>query len=513
VRAKSGTEDRAPRNSAVLRPVLSAVDELRVKRLVTDSRQVRPGDTFIAYPGEVRDGRDYISLAIARGAASVLWESRGFAWRLSWRVPNLGIADLRRRAGEIASHVYGRPSARLWVIGVTGTNGKTSCSHWIAQSLTRAGRKCAVLGTLGSGFPGALETTLNTTPDAVQLHAMLDGFVRGGARATSVEVSSHGLVQHRLSGIEFDVALFTNLSRDHLDYHGTMRRYRAAKARLFRWPSLKHAVLNLDDAFGAELAMQAARRRVNLVGYGFGRPVAARAGNSGLLRVQGRNLRIGADGLAFDVSTPWGSATLTSRLLGRFNAANLLGSLAALLASDVSLDESVSALQRVETLPGRTECYGGRRQPLIVVDYAHTPDALEQVLRALRELIPHGAARHTPQLICVFGCGGERDRGKRPLMGAIADRLADRAVVTSDNPRNEDPEAIIADIVHGMRAGRAAVEPDRARAIRLAVDMARRGDIVLVAGKGHEQYQEIGGNRRAFSDGATVAAVLREAQS
>ena len=498
--------------SAALQSTLSAIDDLGVKRLVTDSRRIGPGDTFVAYPGEARDGRDYIAQALANRAASVLWEFRHYAWNPAWRIPNLGVADLRRCAGEIASHVCGRPSAKLWVIGVTGTNGKTSCSHWIAESLTRTGRKCAVIGTLGSGFPGALETTLNTTPDAVWLHGALDEFVRAGARAVSMEVSSHGIEQHRLAGIELDVALLTNVSRDHLDYHGTMRRYRAAKARLFRWSSLKYAVLNLDDKFGAEMVSRARRSNTSVLGYGFTRVRSPRASGSRMLRVQGRNLRVGADGLAFDVSTPWGSASLKSRLIGRFNAANLLGSLAALLASEIDLENSVRALQRVKAVPGRTERYGGGSRPLVVVDYAHTPDALEKVLLALREMISRHTSRltpHEPQLICVFGCGGERDRGKRPLMGAIAARLADHVIITSDNPRSEDPDAIIADIARGLRGARAAIEPDRARAIRLAVSMARRGDIVLVAGKGHEQHQEIGGIKHVFSDAAVVTAALR----
>lgn len=514
-RAKRGDEDRGLRNSSatLVRFSLSAIDDLGVKRLVTDSRHVGPGDTFVAYPGEARDGRDYIAQALANGAASVLWENRDYTWNPAWRIPNLGVAALRRRAGEIASHVYGRPSAKLWMIGVTGTNGKTSCSHWIAQSLSRAGPKCAVVGTLGSGFPGALETTLNTTPDAVWLHGALDEFVRRGAGAVSMEVSSHGLAQHRLAGIEFDVALLTNVSRDHLDYHGTMRRYRAAKARLFRWSTLKYAVLNLDDKFGAEMVYRARHSNMSVVGYGFVRARSPRARDSRLLRVQGRNLRVGADGLAFDVSTPWGTASLKSRLIGRFNAANLLGSLAALLASDISLDNSVRALQRVTAAPGRTERYGGGGRPLVVVDYAHTPDALQNVLLALRELISRPAARllsRKPQLICVFGCGGERDRGKRPLMGAIAAALADQVIITSDNPRGEDPDAIIADIAKGRHGARAAIEPDRARAIRLAMGMARRGDIVLVAGKGHEQHQEIAGIKHVFSDAAVVTAALRE---
>lgn len=491
------------------RPDLAALDRLGIKRLATDSRRIRRGDTFVAYPGEMRDGRDHIPQAIAKGAASVLWESRDFSWNPAWHAVNLGVRNLRLRAGEIASHVYGRPSDRLWVIGVTGTNGKTSCSQWIAQSLTRVGRKCAIVGTLGTGFPGSLRPSVNTTPDAVWLHAELGSFLKQGARGVSMEVSSHGLAQHRLSGIQFDVALLTNLTRDHLDYHGTMRSYRAVKAKLFKWPSLKCAVLNLDDKFGAELAAKIPRRNLNVIGYGFGRATAARYRK--LPRVQGGNLHVGTNGLSFDVSTPWGAASLESRLIGRFNAANLLGALAALLASEVSMEDAVNALQRVKAVPGRVERYGGGRRPLVVVDYAHTPDALEKILRALRELIAGREPRdknHGSRLICIFGCGGDRDRGKRPLMGSIATRFADSVIITSDNPRGEDAMAIIADILEGVEA-ECAIVPDRAQAIKQAVAMAHRGDIVLIAGKGHERYQEIGGVKHPFSDAAKAQAALR----
>jgi UDP-N-acetylmuramoyl-L-alanyl-D-glutamate--2,6-diaminopimelate ligase len=498
------------------RSAVRALSTLAIRRLVTDSRAVQPGDTFVAFPGEARDGRHYIGQAIARGAASVLWEKRGFAWDPAWNVPNVGVPALRRRAGEIASQVYNRPSAKLWTIGVTGTNGKTSCSHWIAQSLARTGSKCAVIGTLGSGFPGRLDPTPNTTPDAVTLHGALREFLRNGARAVTMEVSSHGLVQHRLSGVEFDVALLTNLTRDHLDYHGTMRAYRAAKARLFDWPTLKWAVLNLDDAFGGELAVRTGDGGARVIGYGLGSFGKSRV-RQGLERVQGRNLRVGSEGLSLDVLTPWGKASLSSALIGRFNAANLLATLAVLLASDIGLDDAVQALARVRPLPGRTERHGGGSAPVVIIDYAHTPDALHKVLTALRETMnvrragakARKAARpQQPKLFCVFGCGGERDRGKRPLMGAVASRLADLTVITSDNPRGENPLAIIDDIARGTR-GEVIVEPDRTRAVRLAIHMARPKDIVLVAGKGHERHQEIRGVKQPYSDAAEVAAALQ----
>ena len=486
-------------------PDWSALDALRMKRLVSDSRRVVRGDTFVAYPGETRDGRDFVPQAIERGAGSVLWERRGFEWPRSWTVPNAGVDNLRRHAGEIASRIYDRPSARLWMVGVTGTNGKTSCSHWIAQSLTRMRRRCGVVGTLGSGWPGKLEPLGNTTPDAVWLQERLRDFVRQRARAVSMEVSSHGLVQDRVAGIEFDVALFTNLTRDHLDYHRTMRNYRNAKARLFRSPGLKYAVLNLDDSFGAELAARTRSRGVHVLGYGFDRaPVRSLRGRR-IPRLIGRNLRMGVEGLAFDVTTPWGRADVESRLIGRFNAANLLATLAVLLASDGSLDDAVAALQKLTPVAGRTERYGGGRRPLVVVDYAHTPDALENVLRALRNLIETSA--RPGALVCVFGCGGDRDRGKRPLMGRIAAELADRVIVTSDNPRSEDPRAIVDEIVQGIER-RSTVILDRTDAIRDAIAAARMGDVVLIAGKGHENYQEIGGVKHPYSDPAVVRAAL-----
>ncbi len=481
-----------------------ALDHLNIRRLVTDSRRVTRGDTFVAYPGETQDGRRYIAQAIARGAASVLWEKRGFRWHPEWRVPNAGIPQLRARAGLIASRVYGEPSAHLWMIGVTGTNGKTTCSQWIAQALTQCGRRTAVIGTLGYGLGRTLHPLANTTPDAVWLHGELANFLRRGARAVSMEVSSIGLDQDRVAGVEFDVALFTNLTRDHLDYHRTMQRYRRAKLRLFECASLKHAIVNLDDDFGAELAQRVRRRGLTVLGYGFGaRPRDARR----LPRLSGANLEAGAAGMQFDVRSPWGRATIKSPLIGRHNASNLLGTLATLLASDIRFKDAVAALGKLKPVPGRMQKLGGGRSPLVVIDYAHSPDALEQVLKSLREAAAGTGAR----IICVFGCGGDRDRGKRPLMGGVASRLADSVVITSDNPRSEDPRKIIADIRQGMH-GDYAVEPDRRRAIALALREARRGDLVLVAGKGHETYQEIAGVRRPFSDAAIArTALLRRA--
>jgi UDP-N-acetylmuramoyl-L-alanyl-D-glutamate--2,6-diaminopimelate ligase len=473
------------------------LDALGVKRLCNDSRRVRRGDTFVAYPGEAQDGRRFIAQAIANGARAVLWDSRNFKWNPTWRVPNLGVPRLRAYAGHIASRINGEPSARLRMIGVTGTNGKTTCSQWVAHALNATGLHTAVIGTLGYGMRGKLQPLTNTTPDAIWLHAQLAAFARRGARAVSMEVSSIGLDQDRVTGVQFDTALFTNLTRDHLDYHRTLHHYRAAKARLFEWESLEHAIINLDDKFGAELARRIPRRGLKVIGYGFGRAA----------RVRGKNLIADEQGVRFDVATPWGAAHIVSPVIGRFNAYNLLATLTVLLTSGIGLRKATKALTRLTPVPGRLQSIGGGRRPLIIVDYAHTPDALEQVLRTLRDVIADDA-----RLICVFGCGGGRDRGKRPLMGRIAAQLADGVYVTSDNPRGERPLTIIGDVLDGIHSINETLvaTSDRRRAIRHAIARARRDDIVLIAGKGHETYQEIRGVRRPFSDAAVAQSALRE---
>jgi UDP-N-acetylmuramoyl-L-alanyl-D-glutamate--2,6-diaminopimelate ligase len=478
-------------------PELIASLGVPVRRLVVDSRKVGPGDTFVACPGEKQDGRKFIDQALAAGANAVLWEREGFEWKAGWEVPNLPVAGLRDKIGEIASQVYGDPSRQLWTIGITGTNGKTSCSHWIAQCLTGLGKKTALVGTLGNGFPDDLTPSANTTPDAVSLHGLLRDYLADGAQCAAMEVSSHGLAQGRVNGVHFDVAMLTNLSRDHLDYHGDMASYAAAKSNLFAWPELKYAVLNLDDPFGVELAGKLGCGGVQTVGYSL-------EGNKDNCRfaVLARGLVADAQGIRFEAVTPWGTARVNSVLLGRFNASNLLAALAVLLVSGVKLEDAVWELGRVDAVAGRLQRLGGGDKPLVVVDYAHTPDALEKVLGTLREIMAG-----TGRLVCVFGCGGDRDRGKRPLMGEVASRLADSVIVTSDNPRSEEVNAIIADIVAGMGANYHA-DADRAAAIDSAVCGARPNDVVLIAGKGHEDYQEIKGARLPFSDVDVARRVL-----
>ncbi|MEO1767484.1 UDP-N-acetylmuramoyl-L-alanyl-D-glutamate--2,6-diaminopimelate ligase [Thiobacter aerophilum] len=462
---------------------------IAVRSLAIDSRRVAPGDVFLAYPGERADGRQFIPQAITAGAVAVLWEPEGFAWDPAWRVPHLPVAGLRYKAGFIAAEVHGHPSRKLWMVGITGTNGKTSCSHWIAQAATTCGRPTAIIGTLGNGLPGALTPASHTTPDPVSLQKLLKTFVEQGIAGVAMEVSSHALDQGRVNGVAFQAAVLTNLSRDHLDYHGTMERYARAKSLLFKWPGLRVAVLNLDDAFGRELAQSCRRTGTPVLGYGF------EAGE-----VRASHLEVSPRGLAFDVVTPWGEAHVASPILGRFNASNLLAVLATLGASGFPLLDIVGALARLTPVPGRMQKIELPGRPLVVVDYAHTPDALEKVLSTLREVIAESkSATVDARLICVFGCGGQRDRGKRPMMGEVASRLSDSVVVTSDNPRNEDPMVIIEDIVAGMGPNYHVVE-DRAAAIDFAIRQARPGDVVLIAGKGHETYQEIRGQRLPFSD-------------
>lgn len=475
-------------SAAPFDPALLGALGVELKALATDSRKIGPGAVFLAYPGERADGRKFISQAIAAGAAAVIWEKEGFDWdRAKWNIPNLGLSGLRGLAGAIAGQVYGDPSGKLWTIGVTGTNGKTSCAHWLAGCLTELGRKTAVVGTLGNGFEGELSVAVNTTPDPVELQRMLAEYLAQGAQCVAMEVSSHGLAQGRVNGMAFDVAVLTNLSRDHLDYHGDMESYARAKAGLFAWPGLKHAVLNLGDPFGAELARTLGHSAVAVLGYGLGKG-----------EVCGRNLRLSEAGLELEVHTPWGETAIRSRLLGAFNAANLLAVLAALLASGAGLAEAARLVSAVTPVAGRMQRLGKAGQPCVIVDYAHTPDALEKVLQALRQVMADGGGKDA-RLICVFGCGGERDKGKRPLMGEVCSRYADSVIVTSDNPRGEDPRAIIDDIVQGLQENYHVIE-DRATAIFQAVSQARPGDVVLIAGKGHEPYQEICGVRLPFSD-------------
>ena len=468
--------------------------------LTADSRTVKMGSIFVAYPGTAQDGRAFIAEAIARGASAVIWERQGFEWDERWEVPNLGVEGLRLRVSEIAGHVYGNPSETLWMAGVTGTNGKTSVSQWIAAALDAMGRRSAVLGTLGNGLVGERAEAKNTTPDPIVLQRLLADYLRRGAQAVAMEVSSHGLDQGRVAGIKYDVAVFTNLTRDHLDYHHTMEAYAEAKHQIFSARGLKHAVVNVDDEWGQRFVERLRPRGLDVITYST-RPDAK-------ARLVARDIRLSEAGVHFTVTGDWGRAGIDAGVLGAFNVSNLLAVMGALIAQGFSFEQAASAVRGLQPVMGRLERLGGHGMPLVVIDYAHTPDALDKALAALR---PAVAAGH--RLVCVFGCGGDRDPGKRPLMGEVAAKRADHVVVTSDNPRGEDPHSILSQILAGMPPGRAEPIEDRQVAIFSAIHHARPGDVVLLAGKGHETYQEIAGVRHPFNDREVASNALAQWQA
>ena len=465
--------------------------------LHADTRSLAAGDAFFAYAVDGADNRPFIDGAIERGAAAVLIQPEGFSGAID-PATTLAVPALNELAGSIASGWYQDPSDAMLAIGVTGTNGKTSCSQWISAALTALGTRCAIIGTLGTGLPGQLVHTGFTTPDAPQLQRSLAQLRDAGAKAVAMEVSSHALHQGRVNGTSFDIAVFTNLTQDHLDYHGTFEAYEAAKARLFAWPGLRAAVINRDDAAGRRL-LDSTKGHARTIAYGLEGALDDTPAADAVLLAS--NVRATATGTAFRVSTSeWGEAEVEVQTLGAFNVSNLLGVLGTLLAAGVPFFAALAELSKLEPVNGRMQRLGGRVQndePLVVIDYAHTPDALEKTLEALRPM----ASARGGELICMFGCGGDRDATKRPLMGAIAEKLADGVVVTSDNPRSEDPQSIIEQISAGMKdASKARRIEDRASAILQAIRGAAREDVIVLAGKGHEATQEIMGKKRAFSD-------------
>ncbi|MGB5443692.1 MAG: UDP-N-acetylmuramoyl-L-alanyl-D-glutamate--2,6-diaminopimelate ligase [Gammaproteobacteria bacterium] len=481
--------------------------DLAVSGIALDSRKVQAGDLFLAVAGAHTHGLQHARQAIALGATAVAWEplanNAGLAEMAALLpVPVVAVPDLRHRVGVIGGRFYGHPSHGLFVIGVTGTDGKTSVSHFIAQALNSGDRRCGVIGTLGYGLYGELSSATHTTPDALTVQQSLYDMQQQGARCVVAEVSSHAMDQGRVRGVDFDIAVLTNLSRDHLDYHGNVEAYACAKRKLFHADGLRYAVINADDSFGAAL--------LDDIPPGVA-PIAYRLENEPFRTrfpaqwVIGRNLEFSSTGLCMDVNTPWGGGSLQSSLLGRFNASNLLAALASLCVTGLPFKEALRRLAVTHTVPGRMERFdGGAAHPLVVVDYAHTAGALEAVLVSLRE---HCSGR----LWCVFGAGGDRDRGKRPLMGAVAERFADEVMLTDDNPRSEDPQQIIDEILAGIKQpARVHVEHDRAHAITRAMQQAGPDDLVLIAGKGHETVQIIGTRAVPFSDRERVRALLRE---
>jgi len=463
-----------------------------VNNLTIDSRCATGGSLFLAMPGVSMDGREFIAHAVEQGASAILHEATDEFTPPDVSVPMYPVNNLTAVAGEIANRFFDFPSSKLTVIGVTGTNGKTTCTQLLAQVLDAPQKRCAVIGTLGNGFIGELDTTIHTTPDVVTVHALMAKFLAAGAGYVCIEVSSHALEQGRINGVTFDIAALTNLSRDHLDYHGDMESYAAAKASLFTRPGIKVAVINQEDEFGQEL-LSTLDEGINTISFGLAQG-----------DYHASAIIAGINGLQIKAVTPVGDISITSELFGRFNAANLLAVLAIVVSHGLSLEEAAQRLSKVIPVAGRMERFGrSNHSPLVVVDYAHTPDALEKVLQALREHTSH-------TLWCVFGCGGDRDRGKRPQMGKVAERLADHVVLTDDNPRHEDPVQIIDDIRASMSVD-VKVTHLRRQAIREAIQSANEGDIVLLAGKGHEDYQQIGDERIHFSDREVVTEVLGEA--
>lgn len=466
--------------------------------LQSDSRKIRQGDIFIACQGEYVDGRQFIPAAIEQGAIFVYWDDDGkFKWNPNWSVQNQGIKELRYRAGMLAEAAYGHIAEKLNIIGVTGTNGKTSITQWLAQAidiLENKKKSCAIMGTVGNGYWGELHESTHTTPDPVSVQTLLRHFANDGATHVAMEVSSHGLDQYRVNGVRFRSAIFTNLTRDHLDYHANMADYGQAKARLFYWKNLQHAIINADDTFGRELiqTLKAQNSPLHIYSYGF-------KSNSDICIT---HFQASSSGMNIHLQTPWGTGKIQTHLLGRFNAQNLAACVGALCANGYDLTQVLMALAQICPATGRMDMISEPDKPLIVIDYAHTPDALEKALMTLREI-----QNSDGKLWCIFGCGGNRDRGKRPLMGAIAAAHSDYPVITSDNPRMEDPQTIINDILPAVSSP-ALVEVDRRRAIEQTILRAMANDIILIAGKGHETYQDIQGVKQHFSDFEVARSAL-----
>lgn len=468
--------------------------------LSQDSRHVKPGDLFFAYPGSQSDGRDFMDEAIKKGAAAILLEAKGMSTLPLSAIPCLAVENLSAYLGPIAARFYGSPSQFIPVIGVTGTNGKTSCTHFLAQCFQQLKQSCGIIGTLGNGLFGHLNAGLLTTPDAIELQQLLAQCVTQNAKAVFMEVSSHRLAQQRLNGMEFSIAAFTNLTRDHLDYHKNMRNYAYAKRSFFDLPGVQQAILNADDPYGqkwlCELFGQLPTMAYSLAKQA--KPVLAH-----IPHVTVKRYEFSRQGLRADLATPWGALLIENPfLIGRFNLSNLLLVVIVLKLLNFSLSDIAKVIPRVKSVEGRLHVFHVPHHARVIIDYAHTPDALQKVLEALR---PHCKRR----LFCVFGCGGDRDKGKRALMAKIAEAYADSLVLTNDNPRFEDPGQIIHDIQQGLLGIKPVyIEEDRRAAIRYAIRNADVDDIILVAGKGHETYQLVAGIKHPFSDAVEIKRLL-----
>jgi UDP-N-acetylmuramoyl-L-alanyl-D-glutamate--2,6-diaminopimelate ligase len=459
--------------------------EISITDLSLDSRQVKSGTLFFARRGTQLDGRAFIEDAIQNGASAILMEGDFSESHWETAVPIIAIPDLSNKLSEIAARFYAYPTHEMQIIGVTGTSGKTSCTQFMGFVFQELQIPCGIIGTLGNGLYGAIKAGMLTTPDNITLQRTFAEFLQQGAHIAAMEVSSHSLDQGRVSGIEFAVGVFTNLTRDHLDYHGTMEAYGAAKKRLFL--QSKIAVINADDLFGQQLLVSLEPTQ-RILTYG----VDAKAD------VSAKNVLLTSSGIKATIHTPWGEAELHSTLVGQFNLSNLLAVITTLCALDIPLEKVIPYINQISPVPGRMQALGGHTKPLVIVDYAHKPDALEKVLIALRQ-------QCAGKLYCVFGCGGERDRGKRPIMAKIAEQYADQIIVTDDNPRHEDPGEIIREIMQGfIKTDNVIIQHDRSKAIHNVIQCAVAGDCVLIAGKGAETYQQIGDQKILFSDAEKV---------
>ncbi len=491
--------------AALLDGFCTAIPELSITGLALDSRHIQTGMAFVALQGSRQHGLAYAQAAVKAGAVVILYEPSTDLTIPILPVPVVAVSQLPKVLGLIAQRFYQVTADDLYVIGITGTDGKTSTTHFIAEALADLNEQAAVLGTLGVGKPGALEKGTHTTPDAIQVQKQFDHLKHQGFKTVAMEVSSHALDQGRVNGVQFDVAVLTNLTRDHLDYHGTVEAYAEAKRKLFHWPDLQHVVLNLDDAFGQRLAAELANTTVQVWGYGVGE-----AANYPQQSVIATSAKFDSQGIQATVVTPFGVGELKAPILGRFNLHNLLAALSSLLAKGISLEAALTALQHVETVPGRmqrVQVQGKAEGILVVVDFAHTPTALQQALQAAK-------VHTTGRLICVFGCGGDRDTGKRPVMAQIAEQEAELVIVTDDNPRTENPEIIFANIRAGFtQPDTIHFEHNRAVAIRLAIQQAQSGDTVVIAGKGHETVQILADRSIPFDDRTQARLALQECEA
>ena len=467
--------------------------DIEIHDLTLDSREVKPGSCFVALAGQRHNAGDFIADAVSNGAVAVLTEAE--AHPACRDVPVVTVSDLRSKLPLLARRFFGDPSSELTTFAITGTNGKTTVAYMIAEALESRGRRCGYVGTLGHGEPGDLEPGATTTPDILSLNRWLASFVADGVEACAIEASSHGLDQERLAEVSCDVVMFTNLGRDHLDYHSDSNAYRQAKERIFAQPGIRAAVINIDDPTGNEFA-DAYQSQFEVWTCSTGEAADA--------RVRAEAIQCSLQGTRFSIACDAQTAVVESQVIGRINVENMLMTAAALMAAGWTLDQAAAALSCVQGPPGRLQsCNLGAQLPQVFVDYAHTPDSLRAVLDSLRQIADG-------RVILVFGCGGDRDTGKRALMGQVASEHSDRFIVTSDNPRSENPTKIIDDVLSGAGGVAATVEPDRRRAIEIALSIASVDDTVLIAGKGHERYQIEGDIQMPFDDVEVVRDIGRK---